>query len=146
MKYLLVIIYLLLNISCKDNYISIPINSKEAKERKALIKEFYGDNSIITINKKKFIIKDVYLTYLIDSKKVHKQAFSLIVKTVDYKTKEDNYPMNFFDFKIKIDTSNYKVYSRSYSLVSDIPKETKTFKLSYFDNKTEKLISFYEKK
>lgn len=144
MKYLIILI-LVLNISCKDNYITIPRNLNEAKERKAFIKEFVGDKSIISINNKNYLIKVVYLTYLIDSKNVHKQACSLIIKTIDCKTQNNKFPMEYLNIKIKIDKSYFNVYNRYLNLVCDIPEDTKVFQLMYFENKIEKVINFKQK-
>ena len=146
MKNLFLIIILVFNFSCmKDTFIVNPRSIKEAKERKAFIKEFIGDNTIISFEGNEYLINEVYLTYGIDSKKVHKQAVSLVFKTVNNKTQKFDCPDDYTKFEIIIDTVKYDLGERTHSLESTIPIGTSNFLLVYYDNKIKKIINFKEK-
>ena len=108
MKNLFLLIILVFNFSCmKDTFIVNPRSVKEAKETNAFIKEFLGDNSMISINNKEYFIEEVYLTYKIDSKNVYKQAVNLVFKLKDKRTKEINCPEDFTKFTIIADKKKY---------------------------------------
>ena len=146
MKNLFLIIVLVFNFSCmKDTFIVNPRSVKEAKETNAFIKEFVGDNSIISIDNKEYFIEEVYLTYKIDSKNVYKQAISLVFKIEDQNTKEINCPEDYTKFTIIADKEKYDFGNNSGYLVSSIPEKTSSFQLVYFDNEVEKTINFKEK-
>lgn len=129
----------------KDTFIVNPRSVKEAKERNAFIKEFMGDDNVISFEGNEYLIDEVYLTYGIDSKKVHKQAVSLIFKTINTKTRKIDCPDDYAKFEIIIDTINYDLGERSHSLESTIPTSTSDFVLVYYDNKIKKIINFKEK-
>ena len=134
------------NFSCmKDTFIVNPRSVKEAKETNAFIKEFVGDNSIISTYNKEYFIEEVYLTYKIDSKNVYKQAISLVFKIKDQNTKEINCPEDYTKFTIIADKEKYDFGNNSGYLVSSIPEKTSSFQLVYFDNEVEKIINFKEK-
>ena len=128
----------------KDTFIVNPRSIKEAKERNAFIKEFIGDNTIISFEGNEYLINEVYLTYGIDSKKVHKQAVSLVFKTINNKTQKFDCPDDYTKFEIIIDTIKYDLGERTHSLESTIPTSTKDFVLVYYDNKIKKIINFKE--
>lgn len=137
-----------INFSCmKDTIIVNPRSIKESKERNAFIKEFVGDKSIITIDNNKYLLKEVYLTYKIDSKKAHKKAVSLIFKIMNLKTQEFECP-DYTNFEIIARNLKYDLGERSRSLVNDhpsIPINTSNFTLNYYDNKIKRVINFKEK-
>ena len=146
MRKLVIIITLFLNYSCmKDTFIQSPNSVKESKERNAFIKEFVGDNSVISIGNNKYLLKEVYMTYSIDSKKVYKQASTLIFKTINLKTKEFDCPEDYTKFKIVIDEMEYDLGDVSSNLASEIPVSANYFKLIYYDNGVERIINFNEK-
>jgi hypothetical protein len=127
----------------KDTFIQFPNSVKESKERNAFIKEFLGDNSVISIDNK-YLLKEVYLTYYIDSKKVYKQASSLIFKAINLKTKEFDCPEDYTKFKIVIDEMQYDLGNVSRNLACEIPVSTNHFKLVYYDNGVKRVINFKE--
>ena len=129
----------------KDTFIQSPNSVKESKERNAFIKEFVGDNSVISIGNNKYLLKEVYMTYSIDSKKVYKQASTLIFKTINLKTKEFDCPEDYTKFKIVIDEMEYDLGDVSSNLASEIPVSANYFKLIYYDNGVERIINFNEK-
>ncbi len=138
--------FFILNISCmKDTIIVNPRSIDEAKQRNAFIKEFIGDNTVISFESNEYLIKEVYLTYGIDSEKVHKQAVSLIFKTINSKTLKIDCPDDYTNFEIIVDTTKYNLGERTHSLVSRIPISTSNFVLVYYDNKIKKIINFKEK-
>ncbi|MCC9073267.1 hypothetical protein LNQ49_16945 [Flavobacterium sp. F-65] len=128
----------------KDTFIQSPNSVKESKERNAFIKEFVWDNSVISIDNNKYLLKEVYLTYSIDSKKVYKQVSSLIFKTIDLKTKEFDCPEDYTKFKIVIDEIQYDLGDVSRNLACEIPVCTNYFKLIYYDNGVKRSINFKE--
>jgi hypothetical protein len=129
----------------KDTFIVNPRSVKESKESNAFIKEFVGDTSVISINNDEYLIEEVYLTYLIDSEKVHKQAVSLVFIMLNKKTKEINCPEDYKKFEILIDKKKFELGNRSGYLVSSIPLNTSNFQLIYFDNKNKHVVNFREK-
>ena len=146
MKKLFLLIIIFFNFSCmKDTFIVNPRSIKEAKERNAFIKEFMGDGSVISFEGNEYLIDEVYLTYGIDSKKVHKQAVFLIFKTINTKTRKIDCPDDYTKFEIIIDTIKYDLGERTHSLESTIPTSTSDFVLVYYDNKIKKIINFKEK-
>jgi len=128
----------------KDTFIQSPDSVKESKERNAFIKEFVGDNSVISIDNNKYLLKEVYLTYSIDSKKVYKHASSLIFKTINIKTKKFDCPEDYTKFKILIDEMQYDLGDVSSNLACEIPVSTNYFKLIYYDNGVKRIINFKE--
>ena len=146
MKKLFLLIIIFFNFSCmKDTFIVNPRSIKEAKERNAFIKEFMGDGSVISFEGNEYLINEVYLTYGIDSKKVHEQAVSLVFKTINNKTQKFDCPDDYTKFEIIIDTIKYDLGERTHSLESTIPTSTSDFVLVYYDNKIKKIINFKEK-
>lgn len=142
----IIMTFFILNFSCmKDSIIVNPRSVKEAKERNAFIKEFIKDDSVIFIDGNEYLINEVYLTYGIDSEKVHKQSVSLIFKTINSKTQKDDCPDDYSKFKIIVDTTKYNLGERTHSLVSTIPISTSNFVLVYYDNNIKKSINFKEK-
>lgn len=129
----------------KDTFIVNPRSIKEAKERNAFIKEFIGDNTIISFEGNQYLINEVYLTYRIDNKKVYKQAVSLVFKTINNKTQKFDCPDDYTKFEIIIDTIKYDLGETTHSLESTIPTNTSDFVLVYYDNKIKKIIKFKEK-
>jgi hypothetical protein len=132
----------------KDTFIVNPRSIKESKESKAFIKEFVGDKPIISIDNKKYLLREVYLTYKIDSKKVYKQAVSLIFKTINIKTKDIDCPNDYTKFEIIVDETKYNLGNNSNNLVCDypsIPIKTNNFLLIYYDNQIKRVVKFKEK-
>lgn len=145
MRNILITTIFVINFSCmKDSIIVNPKNIKDSKERKAFIKEFIGDESIISIDGTRYLLKEVYLTYMIDSKKVHKQAVSLIFKTINLKTQNIECP-DYTKFEVIVGDIKCDLGERSNNLVSDIPINTNNFSLNYYDNKTKRVIKFKDK-
>jgi hypothetical protein len=146
MKNLLFLIILIVSFSClHDSIIVNPNSIQESKARGAFIKEFIGDEQIIEIDSNKYLIKEVYLTYMVDSKKVHKQVSSLVFKTIDLKNRKFDYPDDYTKFEIIVDRTNFEIGVRSGNLVSDIPFNTSSFKLIYNDNGIKSISNFKEK-
>ncbi|NHN25700.1 hypothetical protein FIA58_008415 [Flavobacterium jejuense] len=146
MRNIFIMSILIINFSCsKDDFIVNPRSVKESKERNAFIKEFVGDNSIITINNNKYLLKEIYLSYKIDSKKVHKQAMSLIFKTIDFKTQKLDCPDDYTKFELIVGDKKYDMSTNSRNLVSTIPINTSNFTLIYYDKKIKNSINFKEK-
>jgi hypothetical protein len=130
----------------KDTFIVYPLSIKESKERNAFIKEFVGDTSVISFKNNDYLLDEIYLTYKIDSKKVHKQAITLVFKTIDIKTQKFDCPDDYSKFEIIIDTKKYGLGRNSFNLsCRNIPIDTKNFKLIYYDNNIKKVINFKEK-
>ena len=145
MKNKLFLSIFILNFSCmKDTFIVNPRSVKEAKESNAFIREFIGDTTIISFDHKNYLIDEVYLTYKVDSEKVYKQAISLVFKTINTENNIFDYPNDYTKFEILVDTMKYDLYHNN-NLVSDIPENTKYFKLVYFDNNVKRVINFKEK-
>jgi hypothetical protein len=129
----------------KDTIIVNPRSLSEAKDSGAFIKEFEAENSVIQFNNNDFIIKEVYLTYLIDSEKVYNHTYNLVFRTYDVKNKKYDSPDYRF-FNVSIDSTNYNIGHRSRKLIcGDIPINTENFKLIYNDNNIKKTINFKEK-
>ncbi len=156
MKNLLVAIILIFNFSCKKEILVNPDSIKEAKEcskyikdlngcSMAFIKEFVGDNSIISIENNKYLIKEVYMTHMVDHDTVYKHATSLLFKTFDLKRKTFGCPEDYTKFEIIADKISYTLGNNSDKLVSYIPITTSYFQLVYYDNKEKKVINFKEK-
>jgi hypothetical protein len=145
MKKTLFILIIAINTSCmKDTIIVNPDSIKIAKETGAFIKEFECDTSVIVFNNNKYEIEEVYITYLIDSKKVYKHTTNLLIKTYDIKNKKYDFPDTTF-FEIMIDSVNYNVGWRSRKLESEIPLNSNHFTLIYYDKDIKRVINFKEK-
>jgi hypothetical protein len=130
----------------KDTFIVYPLSIKESKDRNAFIKEFEADTSVISLNDNDYLLDEVYLTYKIDSKKVHKQAITLVFKTINLKTQEFDCPDDYSKFEIFIDSTKYSLGRNSFNLsCREIPINTKKIKLIYYDNNIKKVINFKEK-
>jgi hypothetical protein len=129
----------------KDTFIVYPLSIKESKERNAFIKEFVGDTSVISFKNNDYLLDEIYLTYKIDSKKVHKQAITLVFKTIDIKTQKFDCPDDYSKFEIIIDTKKYGLGRNSFNFFSEIPVNSKYFSLVYYDNNIRKVVNFKEK-
>lgn len=145
MRKIFILLILIVTFSCQDSIIVNPNSIIESKARGAFIKEFKGDEQIVKIDNNKYLIKEAYLTYLVDSKKVHKQASSLVFKTIDLKNRKFDYPDDYTKFEIIVDRTKFRIGVRSGNLVSDIPFNTSSFKLIYYDNGIKSVINFKEK-
>ena len=143
MRNIFIFTILIISFSCQhDSRIVNPNSIKASKERDAFIKEFIGDEQLILIDSNKYLIKEVYLTYMVDSKKVHKQAASLVFKTIDLKNRKFDYPDDYTKFKIVINKVKFDISVRSGNLVADIPANTSSFDLIFNDNGIKRVINF----
>jgi hypothetical protein len=145
MRNIFVVSILTVILSCHDSIIVNPNSIKESKVRDAFIKEFISDEQIIVIDSNKYLIKEVYITYMVDSKNVYKHTASLIFKTIDLKTRKFDYPNDYTKFEIIVDKTKFDISVRSGNLVSDIPVNTSSFELNFNDNGKKRVIYFKEK-
>jgi hypothetical protein len=144
---IIIIIIIIMCFSCmKDTFIVNPRSVKEAKERNAFIKEFVGDTSVISIDNNNYLLKEVYLTYMIDSKMVHKQAINLVFKTANIESGLFDCPSDYTKFEINIDNKKNDFGINSRNLVSEIPINSTYFTLVYYDDGIKRIINFKEKK
>jgi hypothetical protein len=125
----------------QDNIIVNPRSIKESKKHNAFISEFVGDKSFIKLGTDKYFIGEVYLTYKIDSKKVHKNAISLLFKTINIKSKKFECP-DYTKFKIIADGLVYDLGNDSNNLECSIPIDTTNFLLIYLDGAEETKINY----
>lgn len=145
MRKIFVLLILILTFSCQDSIIVNPNSIKESMAREAFIKEFIADEQIMVIDSNKYLIKEVYLTYLVDSKKVHKQATSLVFKTINLKNRKFDYPNDYTKFEIIANRTKFTIGVRSGNLFADIPVNVSNFKLIYNDKGIKQVINFKEK-
>lgn len=142
----LILTFFVFLFSCmKDTFILSPLSINHAKERNAFIKEFVTNDSIVFFNGNEYLFEEVYLTYMVDSKKVYTDAISLIIKTKNIKSQKFECPDDYSKFEIVIDTIKYDMGSNAFNLFSNIPKNTSYFTLNYNDNNVTRIVHFYEK-
>ena len=142
----LILTFFVFLFSCmKDTFILSPLSINHAKERNAFIKEFVTNDSIVFFNGNEYLFEEVYLTYMVDSKKVHKNALRLVFKTKNTKSQKFECPDDYSKFEIVIDTIKYELGSNAFNLYCRIPINTSYFTLNYNDNNVTRIVHFYEK-